>query len=431
MYDEHSHDPIRAYRGRLATRLYIILVFISLCTITVLPNFSSETINEIISYPSMQEYENLEKKYTSTLICPCTQISIPYEDFLKIEVKYHQICSSDFVQSWWYESFLPLNTSDRKFNFLTFAPSYFQTLSTFCDIANITINDAIKRFYATNFVNSQHLSNNSFILRVNSLNKTFAELTRTEFLYRMNLTNLLLHSNQYISNMQTNAYFDLRIVSHDMIPQYITMDLKALFVSNKNNTRCYCIFDSTCNLDHNLNAEFVTFPLDWQLEGLHGGCSIINSVLKSSMECWFNKTCLSQLRTLFKNASVSIPDSVTPLNETLSSRYYPSTSIETIFNEMMIEEWNFSYSIEKFYSKCKPSFCSFTYEKEINIVYIITIIVSLIGGINTILQLISPLIIKIVFKFIDILKHCTSSQSPTVQEENHRKLFLIFNHILF
>jgi len=225
--------------------------------------------------------------------------------------------------------------------------------------------------------------------------------------------------------MQTNAYFDLRMVAYDHLAQYITMDLKALFVSNKNNTRCYCIFDSTCSLDHNVSAGSVTFQLDWQLERLHGGCSIINSVLKSSMECWFNKTCLGQLRKLFKDASVSIPDSVTPLNQTLSSRYYPSTSIETIFNEMMIEEWNFSYSIEKFYSKCKPSFCSFTYEKEINIVYIITIIVSLIGGINTILELISPFIIKMIFKVIDILKHCRPSHIPTIQQENHRKLFVI------
>ncbi len=425
LYDKDSRDPIRAYHGRLSTRLYIILVFISLCTITLLPNFSSETVNEIISDPSIQEYEDLEKKYSSTLICPCTQISIPYEDFLKIEVKYHQICSSDFVQSWWYESFLPLNTSDRKFNFLTFAPSYFQTLSAFCDIANITINDAIQRFSATNFVNSQLLSNNSFILRVNSLNNTFAELTRTEFLYRMNLTNILLHSNQYISNMQTNTYFDLRMVHQNLLPQYITMDLKALFVFNKNNDTCYCIFDSTCSLDHQINQGNHTFQVDWQLEGLHGGCSIINSVLKSSMECWFKNACLMELRTLFNKTGVSIPLSVTPLNTSLSSRYDPSTLIETIFNEMMIEEWNFSYSIEKFYSKCKPSFCSFTYEKEINIVYIITIIISLIGGVNTILELISPFIIKMIFKFIDVLKHCRPSQIATIQQENHRKLFVI------
>ena len=58
--------------------------------------------------------------------------------------------------------------------------------------------------------------------------------------------------------------------------------------------------------------------------------------------------------------------------------------METIFNEMMIEKWNFSFSYENFYNKCKPSFCSFTYEKEINIVYIITIVISFIGGINTI-----------------------------------------------
>ncbi len=424
LYDQHSRDPIRACHGRLATLLYFILVFISLCPIILLSDFSSQTINEIISDPSIEQYQELEKEYSSTLICPCTHISIPYEDFFKIEVKYHQICSSDFVQPWWYESFLSLNTAERKFDFLTFAPSYFQTLSAFCDIAKITINDAIQRFSATNFVNSQLLSNNSFILRVKSLNNTFSQLTRTEFLYRMNLTNILLHSNQYMSNLQTNTYLEYIFYGSDIgEPTSISIILKPRFGFNTNRDACLCVLDSTCSLTLPISQDHQIFQRDSQLEV--GGCSIINSVLKSSMICWFKNTCLLQLRTLFNNSGVSIPLAITPLNASLSSRYFPNTSIETIFNEMMIEEWNYSYSFEKFYSKCKPSYCSFTYEKEINIVYIITIIISLIGGINAILRLISPLIIKIVFKFIDILKHCRSSQIPSVQQQNHGKLFVI------
>jgi hypothetical protein len=97
----------------------------------------------------------------------------------------------------------------------------------------------------------------------------------------------------------------------------------------------------------------------------------------------------------------------------------------------MIEDWNFSYSFENFYHKCKPLSCSFTYEKKANIVYIITVITSLIGGINIILELISPIIIKIIFKFIGTFKHCRSLQVPTIQQENSRKLFMILSSIYF
>ncbi|CAF1157996.1 unnamed protein product [Adineta ricciae] len=421
LYTKYSHNPIRIYHSILSTRLYIISMFISLCIIILSSNFVNQTIHETILNPSREEYEKLEIQYSSTLQCPCTQISIPYGDFLNVQVKYHQICSSDFIQSWWYQSFLPRNSSDVIRNFLSIASSHFQALSTFCDIVNITINDAIEKFLTRNFINSQLLSNDSFILQVNSLNNTFATLTRTEFLYRISLTNLLLHSNQYLSNIQMNTYLNLRLTSNSYRePMYISIDVNPRFGLNENDTECDCILDSTCSFDYKISQNGQRLPIDWQLEGIHGGCYIINSVLKSSMICWFKDTCLNQLRKIFYEIGVVIPSSITPLNSTLPSRYSPSTLIETIFNEMMIEEWNFSYSFDKFYHKCKPSFCSFTYEKEINIIYIITIIVSLMGGINTILKFISPVIIKISFKFISLLTHIRSSRFSFIQQTNHQ-----------
>ncbi|CAF1594008.1 unnamed protein product, partial [Adineta steineri] len=123
----------------------------------------------------------------------------------------------------------------------------------------------------------------------------------------------------------------------------------------------------------------------------------------------------NQLRTLVKTAQLP---SINPLDSTLPSRYFPNTSIEIIFNELMIEEWNFSPSYSIYYQKCKPSFCSYTHEKKPSIVYTIIIIISLIGGINVILRLFSPLIIKIIFKFIHMLKRKNSLQISTVQQEN-------------
>ncbi|CAF0824759.1 unnamed protein product [Adineta steineri] len=144
LYSKYSHDPICVYHVILATRLYIISLLISIYVIILFSYSPNEIFNETIINPSEQEYEKLDEKYSSALTCPCTQISIPYEDLITIEVKYHQICTSDFIQPWWYQSFVPYNTSDEYIiNFLLFAPSYFQTLETFCDIAKIIINNEI------------------------------------------------------------------------------------------------------------------------------------------------------------------------------------------------------------------------------------------------------------------------------------------------
>ncbi|CAF0789444.1 unnamed protein product [Adineta steineri] len=423
LYSQYSRDPIRVYHGLLGTRLYICLLFIAICTIILFSDLSNQTVTKTVPYPSVEEYEKLQKQYSTKLLCPCTQLSIPYEDMIKTEVKYHQICSSDFVQSWWYQVFLPFHDYQKGNSFLSFASSYFEALSTFCDIANTTINDAIKRFSTKTFVNTHLLSNDSFISQVKSLSSAFVELTRTEFLYGISLTNAILHSNQYINNLQMNTEFVLPRDKHPDGRYSIRISILARFALNRDGSKCYCILNSTCDLNYKTDSESERSNLkncNWELEGIHGGCSIINTVLKSSLICWFKKSCLTRLQLLFSKEGVSIPLAITPLNPRLSSRYSSQTSIETIFNEIMIEKWNFDYSFSKFYHKCKPSYCSFTYEKETNIIYIITIIISLIGGINIILKLISPFIIKIIWKFIGILKHCRASQVPTIQQENHQ-----------
>ena len=105
IYNKNSRDLTRIYHGLLASRLYVFSLFISTCFIILYSDLSDKIITEKVYNPSQQEYEKLEKEHSSRLICSCTQVSIPYEDIMNIEVSYHQICSSHFIQSWFYRKF--------------------------------------------------------------------------------------------------------------------------------------------------------------------------------------------------------------------------------------------------------------------------------------------------------------------------------------
>ncbi|UJR08336.1 hypothetical protein I4U23_012607 [Adineta vaga] len=369
IYDTKSKDPTRIYHSILSTRLYLFALFIFIYIYFLFSDFSNQIITEKISNPSQSDYENLAKRYASTLTCSCTEISILYEDIINIEVEYHQICKSHFIQSSWYDRFSLSNTSYVSsyliIDFLSIAASYFQTLETFCSLANETLNDAMKRFLTRNLINSHLLTHNVFYSQMNSSVYSFEQSTKTEFLDRIYLTNALLHSNQYLSRTITSTR--LGAICQDMTSTgcSIKMFVSALYTISTNNDKCYCVIDSICDLNHTIYEKDETYNIVWRLEGINIGCSIVNTVMKSSLIC---------------------------------CRYYPNTTIETIFNEIMIEEWKFSSSFANFYSKCKPLFCSFTYKKKANIIYITTIIIGLIGGIDTIFRLISPLIITIILK---------------------------------
>ncbi|CAF1379037.1 unnamed protein product [Adineta steineri] len=413
-----------------ANIIYIITVIIGLIGgINVILNLISPLIIKIIfkiinklrrQRPSQSLTEEPDDNH---LICPCTEISIPYEDIINITVDYHQICKSHFIQSSWYDRFSLANiglwSSYSNIDSVSIAVSYFRILETFCSLANETINDAKERFLTRNLINSQLLTSNLFYSQINSSIDTFKQSTKTEFLDRANLTNVLLHSNQYLSRTITNTR--LRSINQNITGLLsIKMLIFALYIVNTNNDKCYCVIDSTCHLNLSIRDECETYNIVWPIEGINLGCSIIDTVMQSSLICWFNKSCIYELRRRVEKYNISVHENSTILlDRNLSSRYYPNTPIEEIFNEMMIEEWNIFRSFASYFLKCKPLLCSVTYQKKANIIYIITVIIGLIGGINVILNLISPLIIKIIFKIINKLRRQRSLQNQTEEQDNN------------
>ncbi|UJR35933.1 hypothetical protein I4U23_028674 [Adineta vaga] len=70
---------------------------------------------------------------------------------------------------------------------------------------------------------------------------------------------------------------------------------------------------------------------DWQLEGIHEGYSIVDSVLKSSIICWFKINCINKLKQLLNESKIPIPFSITPFNSILPSRYSSAAPFESYF----------------------------------------------------------------------------------------------------
>jgi hypothetical protein len=101
--------------------------------------------------------------------------------------------------------------------------------------------------------------------------------------------------------------------------------------------------------------------------GLVEGCSTIDSVLLSTLECFYSDSdCIKNITLYFIETLPNplellwrfLPD---PLiyNSTLS-RFPPNTLISTIVKEIMIERWNPSVSYNRFYNSCAPTHCSYS-----------------------------------------------------------------------
>ena len=104
LFNNYSEDPFDIQHGIMSTRLYFIMLIIGLIILTVYTSHSTQTITKTISLPSQSHYETLQQQYPNTPKCPCTVISILYNEIIPVISVYHQLCESDFVQPRWYES---------------------------------------------------------------------------------------------------------------------------------------------------------------------------------------------------------------------------------------------------------------------------------------------------------------------------------------
>jgi hypothetical protein len=89
---------------------------------------------------------------------------------------------------------------------------------------------------------------------------------------------------------------------------------------------------------------------------------------------------------------------VTALDQSLPSRFFPNSTLQVIVDELMVEEWNRSRMYDRYYNACQPIECTYTHQTKNSIVYIVTTLIGLLGGLITVLKLIVPRAVMLVRK---------------------------------
>ncbi|CAF3914711.1 unnamed protein product [Rotaria sp. Silwood1] len=136
-------------------------------------------------------------------------------------------------------------------------------------------------------------------------------------------------------------------------------------------------------------------PPDLFLPGLVVGCLPYDGLRMSTLECFFSSSCISTILTYLEYYTqmdgsppinfvppTVLPLNISPLNNTIPSRFSKNTSIGTLLDEFFIEEWTSGFSYEKYFAACAPTYCTFAYVTHNNILYVTTSILGLYGGLT-------------------------------------------------
>ena len=230
-----------------------------------------------------------------TLSCECENITNEYSVFITFNPRQHQLCSSAFVS----DIIIPRYTSDKnelpigKFDLLVAESSYYSTGRSTCEMGGETLALVIDNFQETVYVSSYLTSEKEFYSRMNATVNNFIKLSPTKYTHLLDLVQLITQGNQFLTGTFTNAILQYnRSASNeeDMIEILWKYPNNESCVCSLSPTACSMTYDDYCNHTYhgNISVETCLSPLP----GLTLACYIIESLLESTQECFYDIDCV-------------------------------------------------------------------------------------------------------------------------------------------
>ncbi|CAF4043734.1 unnamed protein product [Adineta steineri] len=273
---------------QMITRLQILFLTISLYCIFLYSTYTTQLITVEINKPTYSIYQSLSLNYSQSLQCFCSNISIPYQSFLTIKPRFHNLCSSQFVSQDWINYLYGDGDLVYRYSFTDFRASavgQFQLLASLCEISQETVNDSLVQLLT---------------------------ITPNLLLNIFNLIRETLGANMIISVWSVNWL----IASESIIySKWAAHTIPIVY------GKCNCGTSWTCTQSS---------------QGMMTGCYPLESLLQSTLQCFYNQSCIDSTNK-FTQLNIS---------SLKASQYQINTTIQSILNNLMVEEYIINKSYE-------------------------------------------------------------------------------------
>ncbi|CAF1591785.1 unnamed protein product, partial [Adineta steineri] len=367
-----SIDRMAAKRlGQWATRLYIVLFLIGLGIPGLYAIIQAQTLTKTYVKPSFKLYEQLQHDHENALECPCSSIATTYNEFVKIDARFHEICSSPFASNQWHTNLIAglvsnLSVYDDR-DYRRFLSAHLQFLQGLCNISIESVSNTIDQFLSSLLITTQLLSNKSFHARVNSQIKRSQSNAPTTLGHFLFLVRNINHGNAIISKYGTNFQY-----IPDCERKYLAhLFTKAIIYDDE----CSCGLSPLCTTQANFIERNSSKKIP--IQGLKMGCTPSESFRASTLECFYNQSCLNLIQQ-YTNYKARI----NPIIPSNSSQFSMNTTMAELIDHLFIEEWATNISYQAYFEKCSPLSCSYTYIRRFNLLSTITLLLGLQGGLT-------------------------------------------------
>ncbi|CAF1662648.1 unnamed protein product [Adineta ricciae] len=197
-------NPYDIYTQILSTRVYITLVLMSISIYTFYLSQVTITSTINIEHPTYDQYLSLYKVYNQTLSCPCSTLSVRYDQFIRINVSFHPVCDSLYVTSAWQ------NYIDSSIHLQNLSPHFpstishsFQALANLCHLAKMMLTTGLSDFNGKHFITGKLLSADALLQESNEALRSFLYGITTSFIRSISLVQDVTYANGIVSGLLT------------------------------------------------------------------------------------------------------------------------------------------------------------------------------------------------------------------------------------
>ncbi|CAF4776502.1 unnamed protein product [Rotaria sp. Silwood1] len=396
--DDLTTDEEKEHERRsniISTRIFFIVFIIVLFELAIIMKTRNRNTLITVENPSEDQFKNLP----SDTHCPCSHISLSNGEFISIQTRFHQICSSDFISDRWIKTInFGLNTTYfSAYDFRTEGSAIFQSLESFCRLSKGYAIQSIDSFNKDLFISQEVLKESVFQSQINAIIQQFELSSPIEFSTQVVLIRKMIAGNRFLSALQTN-YMQWYMLWQNNVTLIVIHN--RLFLDPQASSSCSCRVHIDCNMELMIFNQFGQsgieyFPPDdkilMKIPGMSHSCLPVNTILLSTLECFYNQTCLNNLVSLLPTTA-----NFTVISELEPSRYKLNSTIQTIIDNLMIEEWVTDISYKKYYKQCAPISCTYFKNDKYDWKFVLTQLIGLLASIITVCSFIIQKIVKFV-----------------------------------
>ncbi|CAF3962162.1 unnamed protein product [Rotaria sp. Silwood1] len=202
--DRVDDDENRIREQRYASRLYLVLLCVSVLVLIIITSLSPQYNTCTIEFPTITIYKELQSRFPNTLTCPCSQVNIPYGRFIQLYPSFHQVCSSVFITEQWIAMLFPWSYITHYEDFRVQAAGQFQLLQSFCALAEQTVVTALQDFATSEFITANVISAAVFDAQMRSTISIFQLEAPGAFISALELIRRATHGNAFMTVYASN-----------------------------------------------------------------------------------------------------------------------------------------------------------------------------------------------------------------------------------